>query len=266
MTGSGGAPPPPAPAFTSLFTAGILDPALLDVEEGELLVAELVEEVVSRGQDVLFEKHISSQVLPYALQVSKEALIKAIQWEFFKEDVVDMSEPCWFSDNGSVCPPMAEVLLTVQARVEPSAIPVDAWARGVLPTQPTSAVSASPASSAMFIHVSSLHPSTTTSAATAEEQQSAAGSPPSSTSPITAQAAARRLPLPPSPADVKPPVNGKARKPDKPRFTTSLHAKPDVNPLPPPAEASSTLGRAPSPRNRTYKPGANSRPLAKTLS
>ncbi|KAJ3064743.1 hypothetical protein HDU98_011877 [Podochytrium sp. JEL0797] len=52
---------------------------ITDQEEGENLAVSIVESIVNRGQEVLFEKHIESQVLPYAVQFAKGTLLKILQ-------------------------------------------------------------------------------------------------------------------------------------------------------------------------------------------
>ena len=53
--------------------------SILDQEEGEQFVLTLIEEILTRGQEVLFEKHIESQVLPYAVQFAKDNLLKIVE-------------------------------------------------------------------------------------------------------------------------------------------------------------------------------------------
>ncbi|KAI9159533.1 hypothetical protein H9P43_008873 [Blastocladiella emersonii ATCC 22665] len=102
----------PEPLATPLLQRAAV--ACLDVDDGELIVVDLVEEILQRSQDVLFEKHISSQVLPYAVQYAKDTVLRLAMWEFFDEDTVDPSDPMWLPDE------------------EPAPMPVDSWARGVL--------------------------------------------------------------------------------------------------------------------------------------
>lgn len=56
--------------------------SLIDQEEGQLLAASLIEEIIQKSQDVLFERHIESQVLPYAVQFTKETLLAVIEVVF----------------------------------------------------------------------------------------------------------------------------------------------------------------------------------------
>ena len=53
--------------------------ALIDQEEGEQLVCEIMEEILQKSQQVIFERHIESQVLPYAVKFAKDTLLKMVQ-------------------------------------------------------------------------------------------------------------------------------------------------------------------------------------------
>ncbi|KAJ3109357.1 hypothetical protein HDU96_007245 [Phlyctochytrium bullatum] len=89
--------------------------AIVDQEEGELLAISLIEEILTKGQDVLFEKHIESQVLPYAVQFAKDTILTIVQWEFFKRDRGDIDLQTWLPDE------------------EPQPACIDSWARGAIP-------------------------------------------------------------------------------------------------------------------------------------
>ncbi|KAJ3195466.1 hypothetical protein HK101_012033 [Irineochytrium annulatum] len=89
--------------------------AIVDQEEGELFAVNLIDEILTRGQEVLFEKHIESQVLPYAVQFAKDTLVTIVEWEFFKRD------------NGRIDP------LTWTPDEEPPSAVIDSWARGSIP-------------------------------------------------------------------------------------------------------------------------------------
>ncbi|KAJ1508012.1 hypothetical protein HMI54_009320 [Coelomomyces lativittatus] len=89
-------------------------------DEAELVVIELLEEILKKSQEVLFEKHISSQVLPYAVQFCKDSVVQLAKWEFFECDTVDSKSNMWIPDE------------------EPSPIPNDSWAKGVLIPVPMS--------------------------------------------------------------------------------------------------------------------------------
>ncbi|KAJ3028078.1 UNVERIFIED_CONTAM: hypothetical protein HDU68_002531 [Siphonaria sp. JEL0065] len=87
----------------------------IDQEEGENLATAIVEGIVNRGQEVLFEKHIESQVLPYAVQFAKGTLLKIVQWQFFRRDTGEVASPTWGADE------------------EPQPAVIDSWARGAIP-------------------------------------------------------------------------------------------------------------------------------------
>lgn len=53
--------------------------AIVEYEEGEQLVAMLIEELIQRSQKVIFERHIESQVLPYAVKFAKDTLVEIIE-------------------------------------------------------------------------------------------------------------------------------------------------------------------------------------------
>ncbi|KAJ3026324.1 UNVERIFIED_CONTAM: hypothetical protein HDU68_005861 [Siphonaria sp. JEL0065] len=88
---------------------------VIDQEEGENLATSIVEGIVNRGQEVLFEKHIESQVLPYAVQFAKGTLLKIVQWQFFRRDSGEVASPTWGADE------------------EPQPAVIDSWARGAIP-------------------------------------------------------------------------------------------------------------------------------------
>ncbi|KAI8799927.1 hypothetical protein BJ742DRAFT_108246 [Cladochytrium replicatum] len=88
---------------------------VVDMEEGEALVAAIINEILLKSHDVLFEKHIEVQVLPYAVQFAKETLLSIIQWEFFKRDEGVIDSETWHPDE------------------EPRPVMIDSWGRGVLP-------------------------------------------------------------------------------------------------------------------------------------
>ncbi|KND02513.1 uncharacterized protein SPPG_02971 [Spizellomyces punctatus DAOM BR117] len=92
---------------------------LIDTEEGELFIVSLVEHIVQRSQDVLFEKHIESQVLPYAVQFAKETIDEIVEWHFFRRDPGDIDPCTWEPDE------------------EPEPAIIDSWAPGAIPVRRT---------------------------------------------------------------------------------------------------------------------------------
>ncbi|KAI8840653.1 hypothetical protein BJ741DRAFT_646835 [Chytriomyces cf. hyalinus JEL632] len=91
--------------------------AWMDQEEGENLASAVVESIVARGQEVLFEKHIESQVLPYAVGFAKGTLLKIVEWQFFRRDFGEIKPETWLADE------------------EPKPAVNDSWARGAIPVK-----------------------------------------------------------------------------------------------------------------------------------
>ncbi|KAJ3264167.1 hypothetical protein HDU77_009146 [Chytriomyces hyalinus] len=89
----------------------------MDQEEGENLASAIVESIVARGQEVLFEKHIESQVLPYAVGFAKGTLLKIVEWQFFRRDSGEIRPETWLADE------------------EPKPAVIDSWARGAIPVK-----------------------------------------------------------------------------------------------------------------------------------
>ena len=74
--------------------------AIIDQEEGELLITSIIEDILQRSHDVLFEKHIESQVLPYAVDFAKKTVLGIVEWEFFKRDPGVIDPMTWEPDEG----------------------------------------------------------------------------------------------------------------------------------------------------------------------
>ncbi|TPX41654.1 hypothetical protein SeMB42_g05479 [Synchytrium endobioticum] len=87
----------------------------LDRQEGITLCTQMVSEILQKSQDVIFQKHIDRQVLPYAIQFARETMLRAIEWEFFKMDPGEADLSTWEPDP------------------EPHPVRIDSWARGALP-------------------------------------------------------------------------------------------------------------------------------------
>ena len=106
--------------------------ALLEQEEGELLVFSVVDDILHKTQAVIFEKHIERQVLPFAVSYAKDALITMIevcyysyfflflslllsfilsktnrswlQWHYFRRDSGHVDSSSWVPDKGTRTP------------------------------------------------------------------------------------------------------------------------------------------------------------------
>ncbi|KAJ3176235.1 hypothetical protein HDU87_005450 [Geranomyces variabilis] len=103
---------------------------IVAAEETEIFVLSLVEHVVVKSQDVLFEKHIESQVLPYAVQFAKGALDELVEWEFFRQDEGAIDAETWEPDE------------------EPEPAACDSWSPGMIPIRKVPVVAAAPMSTA----------------------------------------------------------------------------------------------------------------------
>ncbi|KAG5459182.1 MAG: hypothetical protein BJ554DRAFT_446 [Olpidium bornovanus] len=101
---------------------------ILEQEAAEFLAESVVDEVLQRSQDVLFEKHIESQVLPYAVQFCKKTIENMVEvrplrpavgevsagsaaawflrshpeatWRFFKCDPGEVDPSVWVAGEG----------------------------------------------------------------------------------------------------------------------------------------------------------------------
>jgi hypothetical protein len=59
---------------------------MLEQEDGELFCLSLIEEILQKSQQVLFQKRIDSQVLPYSSSFCKEICQGLVAYKFFKHD------------------------------------------------------------------------------------------------------------------------------------------------------------------------------------
>ncbi|KAI8841193.1 hypothetical protein BJ741DRAFT_646773 [Chytriomyces cf. hyalinus JEL632] len=105
--------------------------AWMDQEEGENLASAIVESVIARGQEVLFEKHIESQVLPYAVGFAKGTLLKIVEWQFFRRDSGEIKPETWLADEGGTY----FNTHTYTTTTEPKPAVIDSWARGAIPVK-----------------------------------------------------------------------------------------------------------------------------------
>ncbi|KAJ3310547.1 hypothetical protein HDV04_004959 [Boothiomyces sp. JEL0838] len=94
---------------------------LIEQEEGELFVIQLIEDIISDSQKVLFKKHIDVQLLPYAVNFAKTSILSMINYHFFTRDPGDNDPSLWIPDS------------------EPKAISIDSWARAAVPIKPLAA-------------------------------------------------------------------------------------------------------------------------------
>lgn len=52
---------------------------IVDQEEGELLAAQIVEEVLQKVQQVLFQKHIASQIVPFSVNDLNDQIMEILE-------------------------------------------------------------------------------------------------------------------------------------------------------------------------------------------
>ncbi|KAI8928198.1 hypothetical protein BC831DRAFT_449537 [Entophlyctis helioformis] len=91
---------------------------LIEQEEGESFVLSLIQDIISRSQHVLFEKHIDVQVLPYAVGFARDTLLSLIDYKFFRRDPGNIDMDLWEPDE------------------EPEPAVAESWARGAVPIRP----------------------------------------------------------------------------------------------------------------------------------
>ncbi|KAI8815591.1 uncharacterized protein EV422DRAFT_371313 [Fimicolochytrium jonesii] len=132
--------------------------SIVAAEETELFIISLVDRIVAKSQDVLFERHIESQVLPYAVQFAKAALDELVEWEFFKGDDGGIEEETWRPDD------------------EPEPAIIDSWAPGAIPVRKS--ISATPTTtqdtSSAVRHTTTLAPHSPGGITSLSKQSSAA--------------------------------------------------------------------------------------------
>ncbi|KAJ1551123.1 hypothetical protein HK096_003017 [Nowakowskiella sp. JEL0078] len=75
--------------------------SIINQEEGEVFILQIIEEILQSSQDVLFEKHIESQVLPFAVQFSKQTLLRILEWGFFGRDEAKILPETWLPDEAA---------------------------------------------------------------------------------------------------------------------------------------------------------------------
>ncbi|KAJ3170702.1 hypothetical protein HDU88_008605 [Geranomyces variabilis] len=125
---------------------------IVAAEETEIFILSLVEHVVVKSQDVLFEKHIESQVLPYAVQFAKGALDEMVEWEFFRQDEGIIDAETWEPDE------------------EPEPAACDSWSPGMIPIRKVPIVAAplstAPAATPSLRALADASPSCASSATT----------------------------------------------------------------------------------------------------
>ncbi|KAG7477193.1 hypothetical protein MATL_G00091870 [Megalops atlanticus] len=117
-------PPPPTPAQN-------VDPvdavpgrlsmsdwaAIVEQEEGEEVVAEILDELVHRVMEKCYQLYLQKQLIPFTVSRARDALVHVVEWQFLVRDEGDWpdSAPLWEQDS------------------EPLPCGIDSWAQGCVP-------------------------------------------------------------------------------------------------------------------------------------
>lgn len=76
---------------------------ILAQEEGERLAVEVVQEIVKKAGNIVYEHYIQRKVVPYAVQQTKEKILELIKLYFFEYDQGEgdiSNKPEWNIDPG----------------------------------------------------------------------------------------------------------------------------------------------------------------------
>lgn len=114
--------PAPPPIITNDILAGRYTESdwnsMLETEDGEELVFDLVEVIVGGVMDVIHQKHIDNNLVPFSLNWAKDMMLQLVEWQFMNHDEGEKEEAgndSWLEDQ------------------EPHRAAVDSWARGAVP-------------------------------------------------------------------------------------------------------------------------------------
>ena len=130
----------PVAAYHHTLNARTLLVQSTESENAEAIAEAVMVEVFRRSLDILFERHIEGQVLPYAVSFSRRVILDMVRMEFFPRDdlglrlveperrqsVMAGSQQNLHEDEAST------VLLEF---LEPEPCPCDSWARGAVPVR-----------------------------------------------------------------------------------------------------------------------------------
>ncbi|XP_036443562.1 uncharacterized protein C2orf81 homolog [Colossoma macropomum] len=123
--GSAGVLVPPVPLQQPTVTSDIIVGRLtestwremVEQEEGEEVVAGLIDELMDHVMDRCFQVHLQIQLVPFCVRWAREALAQTIEWRFLVRDEGENSD--------------SDTLWTEDPEPEPSA--PDSWAEGCVP-------------------------------------------------------------------------------------------------------------------------------------
>lgn len=115
--------PAPAPAISNDILPGRFTEhewnTLVEIEDGEELVFELVDTIVTGVLNVIHERHMDENLVPFSLNWAEEIMEDVINWQFLMHDPGECStDPAdWQPDDEPVRPPL------------------DSWGRGSVPSR-----------------------------------------------------------------------------------------------------------------------------------
>jgi len=114
--------PAPPPIITNDILAGRYTEgdwhSMLEAEDGEELVFDLVEVIVGGVMEVIHQKHIDRNLVPFSLNWAKDMMVQLVEWQFMNHDEGEKEasgNDSWLEDE------------------EPYRAAVDSWARGAVP-------------------------------------------------------------------------------------------------------------------------------------
>jgi len=115
--------PAPAPTISNDILTGRFTEhewnTLTDVEDGEELVFDLMETVVNGVLNVIHEKHMETNLIPFSLDWAENIMEKLIDWQFLTHDSGESKSETnnWLPDQ------------------EAARVPLDSWGRGCVPSR-----------------------------------------------------------------------------------------------------------------------------------
>lgn len=120
--------PAPAPTITNDILTGRFTEhewnTLVEVEDGEELVSELLGSIVGGVMDMIHQRHLEENIVPFSLNWAEHLMTNLIDWQFLVHDNGESKsdEDNWLQDD------------------EPARAPLDSWGRGSVPTRITEVI------------------------------------------------------------------------------------------------------------------------------
>ncbi|XP_035248093.1 uncharacterized protein LOC118213330 isoform X1 [Anguilla anguilla] len=117
-------PPPPSPTHhvdrASIVPGHLTKSEWMDMveqEEGEEVVAELLDELMCRVMEKCYQVYLQRQLVPFTVSWAQHSLVQTLEWQFLVRDDGDGQDhaPFWEQDS------------------EPPPCEIDSWAQGCVP-------------------------------------------------------------------------------------------------------------------------------------